>query len=85
MVLNTGPLDWESRALTTKPLLHVGLAPVLANQKMPGSGRVNSIRSKFLPDVIDTCDNKVLDDNKMMIETSINKEIVIPVLLQHVV
>ena len=22
MVLNTGPLDWESRALTTRPLLH---------------------------------------------------------------
>ena len=29
MVLNSGPLDWESRTLTTRPLLLLFIAPLL--------------------------------------------------------
>ena len=35
MVLNTGPLDWGSSALTSKPLLHKGRKPLI--KKLPES------------------------------------------------
>ena len=58
MVLNTGPLDWESSDLTTRPLLHKLAHPSAHRLKtlLKDSELYNTEIGHFLDELSNTCD-----------------------------